>query len=533
MAIIAVLAGVVAGVALRGGPTGDPGQLSEPAIELPAGVSLPELSDATGDWGLADFTMPAADDMMAGGVAVADLDGDLHNDLVIANGDVAVLRWSQEANRFSAPQFLGVNNAVAAAATDVDRDGLPDILIATANDEDLVFWGGQWLAGDQLPVPTELPASGPSSGLLAGELSGDGLIDIVRLGRGTTDGPEADILWVASPSDARAFTPRELPLADRFTLAGELVDVDADGLLDIWLTRDIGWARGGDSLLSRQGQPDGPWIDISEQVGVALRIDGMGITVADLNGDAVLDGYVSDLGDNEVLLGEPGGGFVASIDTGAAHIRPVGAGDDVVSSTWGTGATDVNLDGVVDLIVASGGFPTGTVSNKIDGTQIAVAEPPAVLLGVGDGRFVNVWSQTGIDMEVVARGMAVADLDGDGDDDFVIADRRGPVHIVRNDSTKPSLAISAGPGCPDLAGAIVSVSGENNTATSWLLAPHGYASSHGAAIIVGGPPSFAGTVALSGPAWWTQNMQVAIDKDERARLQFECELVEIVESDGG
>lgn len=98
--------------------------------------------------------------------------------------------------------------------------------------------------------------------------------------------------------------PTELPIAERFSLAGELIDADADDLLDIWITRDVGWARGGDTVLSRQGEPGGEWVDVAPDLGVALEVDGMGITLADLDGD------------------------------------------DIVSSTWGTGALDVNLDGV-------------------------------------------------------------------------------------------------------------------------------------------------------------------------------------------
>jgi len=110
--------------------------------------------------------------------------------------------------------------------------------------------------------------------LLASQLSGDDLIDIVRLGRVMGD-PEPDVLWVASAG--RTFLPAELPIADRFSLVGELIDADADDLLDIWITRDVGWARGGDTVLSRQGDPDGEWVDVAPDLGVALEVDAMGL----------------------------------------------------------------------------------------------------------------------------------------------------------------------------------------------------------------------------------------------------------------
>ena len=94
----------------------------------------------------------------------------------------------------------------------------------------------------------------------------------------------------------------------------------------------------------------------------------MGVTVTDLDGDARLDAYVSDLGDNEQLMREDGNRFAATYDTGAARIRPPGAPNEVISSSWASGATDLNLDGVLDIVVANGGFPTGNVRNKISDT---------------------------------------------------------------------------------------------------------------------------------------------------------------------
>lgn len=86
-------------------------------------------------------------------------------------------------------------------------------------------------------------------------------------------------------------------------------------------SRKVGWDTGGDSLYSRQGGLTGP------QVGTAHRtdfaIDSVGIIIADLNRDTMLDAYVSDLGDNEVPLRRDSR-FEPTHDTGAANIRSRG-----------------------------------------------------------------------------------------------------------------------------------------------------------------------------------------------------------------
>jgi hypothetical protein len=133
-------------------------------------VPLPVLADATHAWALDTVQLVAAEDPMAGGAAVADLNG----------------------------------------------DGPMDLLIATARDVDDIVWGGAWLDTNAEPDQLDLASPGQPSGLLAGELSGDDLIDIVRLGRGMGD-PEPDVLWVASAD--RTFLPTELAVADRFSLA--------------------------------------------------------------------------------------------------------------------------------------------------------------------------------------------------------------------------------------------------------------------------------------------------------------------------
>jgi hypothetical protein len=511
-ALIAII--VVLVIVLNRPETGDPGRLSETGVALPSDIALPVLHDATTEWGLGNLGLQIAADQMAGGVAVGDLDGDRFDELIVANGNVAVLRWN--GSGYDDPHMLDGVDAIGVTATDVDGDGFDDALIATAGDVDRIVWGGPWVADGSSPSVTELPAVGQSGGLLAGELTGDDLIDIVRLGRGRGD-PVPDLLWRAT--GPRSFDEVELPLPDRFSLAGELVDADGDGLLDIWLTRDVGWARGGDSVLSRQGDPLGEWVDAAPDLGVDLEIDGMGITIADLNGDAVIDAYVSDLGDNEQLLGSAGG-FESISETGAAHIRPIGAPDHVVSSTWGTGAVDINLDGILDLVLASGGFPGGSVPNKIDGSEVAVAEPPAVLLGRGDGTFADAWPMLGIELDVVGRGLTIADFDGDGDDDIVLVDRRGNVHGLRNDTTGPTISVFMNPGCGGTAGHAVTVETDRGVFQR-LLAPHGYASSHGSEVIVGNPSGGPVTAEISGVSAQASE-QPPSDLASRPRLSFEC-----------
>jgi len=458
----------------------DVGELTEPTWSLPPGTPAAVLTDATTSWGLDTVDTGGGVDAVAGGVAVADMDRDGDLDLVVANGDALIVPWTGEG--FGTPIDLAVTAAVAVNAADVDADGWVDVLVARRGAEDVVVWGGGWIDGGTPAPRTALGDGSRSSALIAAELSGDDRTDILRLGLGVDDG-QPDVVWVADRQRPRVFEPMVLPSSDRPSFAAEVADIDADGLLDIWITRDIGWDAGSDSLLSRRGDPTGPWVDIADELGTALEVDGMGVTIADLDGDLALDAYVSDIGDNEFLVRQ-GAVFVQNDGSGAARIRPPGAGASVVSSSWASGVADLNLDGNLDLVVVNGGFPDDSVANKIPDTDIAFDEPPAIFVGDGAGRFVDVAPGLDLDVSVVGRGMSLADLDGDGDDDIVVMDADGRLTALRNDATGPSVTIRADASC-QAAGAVVEAAATGGATSLSLLAPHTFSGAHGADAIVG------------------------------------------------
>jgi hypothetical protein len=467
------------------------GLLSEVQNPLPASVKPPELTDVTDRWGL-DTGQPVGftSDIAAAGTALHDLDQDGDLDLVVAHDDVDVYVWDQ--GRFLPPITLATSGARAITIAGVDDDNWPDLLVARTGDVDTIVWGGEWVVGGSTPAKsTDLAAAGSSAGLLAADLSGDGTIDIVRLSRGNESG-EVDTLWTGDPDQARTFSSTPLSNEARLSLAGEILDVDGDGLLDVWVTRDLGWASGGDSVYSRRGAPDGPWTDIAPELGVALEIDGMGLTVADLNGDLELDAYVSDLGNNEVLIRD-GDRFVAANSTGAARIRPPGTDSSVVSSSWATGVIDLNLDGRLDLVVANGGFPDGGMSNKIPDTQVAVADPPALLIGIGNGQFVETWPKANLPWTSASRGLTIGDVDRDGDDDIILVAVDGSLTALENQTSRASITIRPEAGC-DSTGAIVTVT---HSAGSYQapLRRHTYGGAHAPALVVGIPGPSVGIEA--------------------------------------
>ena len=137
------------------------------------------------------------------------------------------------------------------------------------------------------------------------------------------------------------------------------------------------------------------------------------------------------------------------------------AGVEASDWSWGPIFLDVDLDGYEDLLVTNGqlrDFQNVDMANKIHagmaGKHLTQSEilrfmsdfpelrtPNYIFRNKGNLTFEEVSKQWGFDAPGISQGVALADLDNDGDLDVVVNNLRDAPGIYRNETPAPRIAI--------------------------------------------------------------------------------------------
>ena len=154
---------------------------------------------------------------------------------------------------------------------------------------------------------------------------------------------------------------------------------------------------------------------------------GMGVDAADVDDDGRVDLVVTNFQFEPNSLYRNDGALTFTEVSSLAGI----ASASMPRLGFGTRFFDYDNDGVLDLVVANG----HVYDNAEELTPVSShAQPPTLMRGIGGGRFVEVTAQSGrgLGNPIVGRGLAVADLDNDGDLDVVMTTNGGAPRVFEN-----------------------------------------------------------------------------------------------------
>jgi hypothetical protein len=358
-------------------------------------------------------------------MALADVDGDGDLDLYVTNYRTTTIRST-------GMTILNLNGKRILRPEDrEDYEITPEGLILEHGEVDVLYLNDgkghfspmSWTGGaflDEQGARLKKPPRDWGLSVMMRDFNGDGTADIYVC----NDFWSPDRIWLGDgKGHFRAAPASSFRHTSTFSMGIDVADINRDGLDDIFvldmLSRDHG-RRMRQRSMAGQSRSDAQTLEARPQVG------------------------------HNTLFLNQGNGVFAEI----AQLAQL----DATEWSWGAVFVDVDLDGYEDLLVTNGHFvdpqdidAEARISAlgprpKSEFGRTLLLYPRLNLANLafhnrGDLTFDEIGHSWGFDALGVSHGIALADLDNDGDLDVVVNNLNAPVGLYRNNSSRPRLAV--------------------------------------------------------------------------------------------
>ena len=290
------------------------------------------------------------------------------------------------------------------------------------------------------------------------------------LWQNATEGSEPSVQFKAVEDYVEGSPAQKEMVTRGWTLAVGAADLDGDLLPEIYFANDFG----PDRLLHNRSRPGELRFAVleghkslntpSSKVLGRDSFKGMGVDFADLNGDRIPDILVSNIAapfaleESHLVFLSTGAGDKIKSGTAPYVDRSEDLGLSRSGWGWEIKTADLNNDGAYEVLQATG-FLKGddnrwpelqelaTANDQLlsnpnswpkfqPGDALSDKEHNPFFVRAGDGRFYDLAAELGLDQEQVSRGIAVADVNGDGLLDYAVANQWATSFFYLNESPK-------------------------------------------------------------------------------------------------
>ena len=443
-----------------------PPQVVFSEIAAAAGIDFVHQSGADGrKW------MP---ETMGSGCALFDYDGDEKLDVLLINSTYwadgqqekrptnKLYRNLGEGHFEDVSRRVGLDFSVygmGATVADYDADGDPDIYLTTlgANlllrNEDGRFvdrarWAG--VAGTAWKDDEGQPHPEWSTAAVWADVDGDGWLDLLVTNY-VRWSEQTDIFTTLDGKNKSYATPQQYPgstcrlyrnrgdgrfeeiteaaglnLPNAKSMGVAATDFDGDGAVDLVVTNDTQ----PNFLLHNLG--DGKFEEVGLTAGIGYdeagrARAGMGVDIASLNNDGIQAIGIGNFSREALSLYQQQGEVFLDVAGRSRLVQPT-----LPALTFGLRFFDYDLDGYQDLVLAN-----GHIEPEINAVQkdIQYAQAPQLFWNDGEGQLRDVSGTTGglFVKPLIGRGLAVGDIDADGDPDVLLTTNGGRAYLLRND----------------------------------------------------------------------------------------------------
>ncbi|MFM2337993.1 MAG: hypothetical protein RL115_1186 [Bacteroidota bacterium] len=369
------------------------------------------------------------------------------------NTGIAFTNTVTNTQGFNIFNYRNFYNGGGVATGDLNNDGLPEVLLTSNMGSNKLYLNKGGFTFEDITAKAGIANEGKwNTGVVMADVNNDGWLDIYICNAGINKwkNQEANSLFINNHDLTFTESAKQYGLDEKgYTTHAAFFDYDVDGDLDCYILNNsfipvntLNYANkrevradewpvadflkgGGDKLYRNDGNR---FVDVSKEAGIygSLIGFGLGITVADINGDHYPDMYISnDFFERDYLyINQRNGTFKDSIAAYIEHMSTASMGADIA---------DINNDGLQDIfttdMLPGDEYRLKTTSSfegydlfqqKIKNGFYNQFQQNALQVNTGKGRFLETAHYSGVAATDWSWGALIFDADNDGLNDLFV-----------------------------------------------------------------------------------------------------------------